>query len=110
MAEQLRTFFVEAVTFDEAAVKKHLGAEARPLLEGARALVDTRLADGAPALEAAFREFAEQKGEKLGKLAQPVRVAVTGGTVSPPLFDFLVLLGREKTLQRLDAALHRIGG
>ena len=62
------------------------------------------------ALEQAFRDLATQKGLGLGKVAQPVRVAVTGTTVSPPLFDTLVLLGREEALARIDAALARIGG
>jgi glutamyl-tRNA synthetase len=43
-------------------------------------------------------------------LAQPVRVAVTGTTVSPPLFETLVLLGRDEALSRIDAALARTGG
>jgi glutamyl-tRNA synthetase len=43
----------------------------------------------------------------LGKVAQPVRVAVTGTTVSPPLFETIELLGKEKTLRRLDATLGR---
>jgi len=76
----------------------------------ARKLVSDRIADGAPALEQAFRDLATQKGLGLGKVAQPVRVAVTGTTVSPPLFETLVLLGREEALARIDAALARIGG
>jgi glutamyl-tRNA synthetase len=45
---------------------------------------------------------------KLGKLAQPVRVALTGSTASPGLFEVMAILGREKTLARLDAARARI--
>ncbi|MFU8798217.1 MAG: glutamate--tRNA ligase, partial [Gammaproteobacteria bacterium] len=48
---------------------------------------------------------AEQHGLGLGKLAQPVRIAVTGGTVSPPIDGTLKLLGREKVLTRLDRAI-----
>ena len=47
-------------------------------------------------------------GLKLGKIAQPVRVAVTGGTASPGIFEVLEILGRDRTLARLDAALGRI--
>jgi glutamyl-tRNA synthetase len=107
MADQAATFFRKGVVLDEAAAKKHLGAEARPLLAQARKLVDAKIADGAHALEAAFRDAAAAQSLSLGKLAQPVRVAVTGTTVSPPLFDTLVLLGREESLARLDAALAR---
>ena len=46
----------------------------------------------------------------LGKLAQPVRVAVTGGTVSPGIFEVLDVLGRERTLARLRAARCALGG
>jgi glutamyl-tRNA synthetase len=108
MADQALIFFRAGVELDEAAAKKHLTPEAKPLLAEARALIEAKLGEGAPALEAAFRELATQKGLGLGKLAQPVRVAVTGTTVSPPLFETLVLLGREESLARLDAALRRI--
>ena len=56
------------------------------------------------ALEALYREMAEALGLKLVDLAQLTRLAVTGGTASPPLFDVLALLGREETLARLRAA------
>ncbi|KAB2848415.1 MAG: glutamate--tRNA ligase [Hyphomicrobiaceae bacterium] len=55
----------------------------------------------AVALEAAVRAFAEQHGLKLGKIAQPLRAALTGSTVSPPIFDVMAVLGREETLARL---------
>ena len=54
-----------------------------------------------PALEAAIREVAEDKGVKLGKLAQPLRAALTGRTTSPGIFDVLALLGREESLARI---------
>lgn len=56
-------------------------------------------------LEAAVRGFGDSQGLGLGKVAQPIRVAVTGSMVSPPIFDTLVLLGRERTLRRIDRAL-----
>ena len=43
----------------------------------------------------------EEEGMKLGKLAQPVRVALTGTTVSPGIYDVILLLGKEETLKRL---------
>jgi glutamyl-tRNA synthetase len=110
MADQLAPFFRSGVSFDEAAAKKNLTPETRPLLEEARRLVAEHIGSGAHALEAGFRELAAQKGLGLGKVAQPVRVAVTGSTVSPPLFETIVLLGRDESLLRIDAALSRIGG
>jgi glutamyl-tRNA synthetase len=61
------------------------------------------------ALEAALRALAEELQMGFGKLAQPVRVAVTGTTVSPPLFGTLVLLGRERVLARLTTAAGLVG-
>lgn len=56
----------------------------------------------AAALEAAVRAFAEETGAKLGKIAQPLRAALTGRTVSPPVFDVMAVLGREEALARLE--------
>ena len=55
----------------------------------------------AVALEALVRTFAEQSGKKLGQVAQPLRIALTGSTVSPPVFDLMVALGRDEALARL---------
>jgi glutamyl-tRNA synthetase len=61
-----------------------------------------RLADwDIPSLEAAIREVAEGSGLKLGKVAQPLRAALTGRTTSPGIFDVLALLGRDESLARI---------
>jgi glutamyl-tRNA synthetase len=60
------------------------------------------------ALKAALEEVGTRHGQKLGKAQAPVRVAVTGRTVGPPLFESLELLGREATLARLRAASDRL--
>jgi glutamyl-tRNA synthetase len=103
MADSAAVFYSAGVTIDEKAGTKHLLGE-RPLLEGVRAHLATAAFE-APALEAWFKDLATQRNLGLGKVAQPVRVAVTGTTVSPPLFDTLVLIGRDEVLRRLDAAL-----
>jgi glutamyl-tRNA synthetase len=59
----------------------------------------------AAALERLFHDAAESRGLGLGKVAQPVRVALTGGTASPGIYDVIAILGREEALRRLDAAL-----
>jgi glutamyl-tRNA synthetase len=56
-------------------------------------------------LEPRLRELAEQHGWKAGDLFMAIRVAVTGRTATPPLFDTLVALGRERVLARLDRAI-----
>jgi glutamyl-tRNA synthetase len=59
----------------------------------------------APALEAAVRGYAETNQLKLGAVAQPLRAALSGRAVSPPVFDMMAVLGREETLARIgDAA------
>jgi glutamyl-tRNA synthetase len=78
-----------------------LTPEARGLLASAHAaLVALANWDG-PVLEAAIREVAEGSGVKLGKLAQPLRAALTGRTTSPGIFDVLALLGRDESLARI---------
>ena len=58
----------------------------------------------AESLEAAFKAWAEAQGWQLKDVAQPLRVAVTGRSASPPIFDVLVVLGRERSLARLERA------
>ena len=80
-----------------------LDADARALL----AQVADRLRAGidwtSEALEANLKAMAEELGLGLGKLAQPLRAALTGQTTSPGIFDVLVLLGKEESLARIDA-------
>ena len=61
-------------------------------------------------LEPVFRKIAADLGMKLGKIAQPVRVALTGGTISPGLFEIIGVLGKETVLKRLRKALEYIQG
>ena len=58
-----------------------------------------------PTLETAVNAYCEKKQLALGKVAQPLRVAASGGTVSPPIFDSLEFLGRERSLARIDKCL-----
>ncbi len=92
------------------APKKGGPDDARRALEAARSTV-SELDDAdfsADVLEQRFREAADAAGMKAGDFFTPVRVAVTGRTVSPPLFASLELLGRARTLGRLDAALAKL--
>jgi len=58
-------------------------------------------------IEAVLRSLAEEKNLHLGKIAQPLRVAICGSTVSPPIFDSVELLGMDNTLRRVDLALQK---
>jgi len=78
-----------------------LTSEARALLGSARGALVALANWDAASLEAAIREVAEGSGVKLGKLAQPLRAALTGRTTSPGIFDVLALLGRDESLARI---------
>ncbi len=84
--------------------------EARAALEAARpVLAELDQADfSADVLEQRCREAADDAGMKAGTFFSPIRVAVTGRTVSPPLFDSLELLGRDRSLARIDVALEKL--
>ena len=58
-------------------------------------------------IEEMLRALAEEHKVGLGKVAQPVRVAITGTTVSPPIFDSVQLLGRKQTLKRIDNTVQK---
>ena len=101
MVEKSTFFFKKQVEFDEKARSKFLTDEAKPLLEkvitGLSALDDF----SSDKIESLFKKTVEEESLKLGKLAQPVRVALTGTTVSPGIYDVILLLGKEQTLKRL---------
>jgi glutamyl-tRNA synthetase len=91
---------------DPDAAAKQLGHDARPAIEAAIAAVTGLLSFAAADVEAALRAaLVDGLGLKPKHAFGPVRVAVTGSTVSPPLFESIELLGRDRTLVRLEAAL-----
>jgi glutamyl-tRNA synthetase len=101
--------FLDEPVEDEASWNKAMKEGSDALLRTARAkLADTEW--NAEALKAAVLAAGEEHGLKLGKAQAPVRVAITGRTVGLPLFESLEVLGRERTLARIDAALARLGG
>jgi glutamyl-tRNA synthetase len=106
-----RFFFVALPEYDPLAVEKHLRADG--LAERFEAL-DTAFealpAFDAVSTEAALRTVADATGVKAATLIHAVRVAVTGRTASPGLFDVLSLLGRERTRARLASALRLVSG
>jgi glutamyl-tRNA synthetase len=86
----------------EAAAAPILTANARAQLARVARALDQEPWD-APSLEGRLRALAEKEGAKLGDLAQPLRVAVTGRTASPPIFDVMAVLGRDEALTRIRA-------
>lgn len=101
------------IAYDHATLKKWLLKGEHP---GTAVLKDLHQRLGAldnwsaAALDAFIRRYAEEQGLGLGKVAQPLRVAVTGSTISPQISDTLELLGRERTLTRIERALRAASG
>jgi glutamyl-tRNA synthetase len=102
-AELARPFLVDTVEYEQEAIDKHLSS---PDLGSHVAALVTTLREvtpfDEPHVEAAVRGSAVERGIKAGQLIHATRVAVTGRTTSPGLFEVLVLLGRERTLARLE--------
>lgn len=88
------------LTCDDKALQL-LNPEARSLLARLASRLESRNDWEVSEIEATVRSFAEDENLKLGKVAQPLRAAVTGSTVSPPIFDVLATLGREEALGRI---------
>jgi glutamyl-tRNA synthetase len=104
------TFFFRApASYDEKAVRKHVNAEVLPLLPQASAELGRLQEWAAPAIHDVISGFSAAKGIPLGKLAQPIRLAVCGGTVSPPIDATLAILGKSESLSRLTRAFAQWG-
>lgn len=98
-------FIQRDISLDEKAKMKHLTPDVGPLLAELALRLKTTEPFTHGEIEKAFNALVAEKGIKLGKLAQPVRVAVTGGTVSPGIFDVLEVMGKEMALRRITAAV-----
>ncbi|HUC06852.1 MAG TPA: glutamate--tRNA ligase [Solirubrobacterales bacterium] len=101
-------FLFEPPVEDEKAWGKVMKDGALPALEAARSALSDASAFDAAAVEAALSPLPEQLDAKPGKIYQPIRVAITGTTVSPGIFESLAALGREESLLRIDAAVRRL--
>ena len=109
MAEGARFYFEAPETYDEAAAAKFLNKEKRTVLE----LLVKHLGESTnfalEDVESAFKSLMEESGLKLGKIGPTVRVALTGGTVSPSIYDVVSVLGQDIVLARLKKALASLG-
>jgi len=105
MAEKSLFLYADLQGYNEKDAAKHLTDEGQRLLAELRAELQLVADWSTPTLHEAVNRFAEVRGLGLGKVAQPIRVAVVGMAVSPPIDQTLALLGRERTLARLDAAV-----
>ncbi|WP_224367249.1 glutamate--tRNA ligase [Hyalangium versicolor] len=107
MAAMAVPYLKQGVAIDEKAAAKHLTADSlklvRQVRDDAAALPEWTV----PALDTVIKTVSERAGVGMGKVAQPVRVAITGNTTSPGIGETLLLVGKDEALRRLDAALAR---
>jgi glutamyl-tRNA synthetase len=113
LAEQMAIYFVDddAIEYDPEAVKKHIKGD--DLAARLSALHETLAATepfDVTTTEAALRRLAESEGVSAAKLIHPLRLALTGKGASPPVFDVVVLLGKERSLGRLRRLIERLPG
>jgi glutamyl-tRNA synthetase len=107
LAQASRFLFGGPIEYDVRAREKYLQPETqRHLQEVCRRIRNVSSFDAAT-LEKVYRDFVAERGLKLGDVAQPTRVVLTGHSVSPPLFQVMELLGRDISLERLEAVLQQ---
>ncbi|MGH8149557.1 MAG: glutamate--tRNA ligase [Steroidobacteraceae bacterium] len=105
MAENSRYFFVPSVELEEKTARKHLGPDGVAALEKVRERLQALAGWSAAAIHEALTQLAAEAGIGLGKVAQPLRVALTGGAVSPPIDVTTALIGRARTFERIERAI-----
>ncbi|HDM77949.1 MAG TPA: glutamate--tRNA ligase [Deltaproteobacteria bacterium] len=105
MADMMDFYLLEEIEYEPKAAKKFLKPSMIPVFEDLIRKLDKLDEFTEQKLEQIFRGTSEELGVKLGKIAQPVRVALTGRTASPGLFEVIDILGKKRTIRRLEAAL-----
>ncbi|MGN7724506.1 glutamate--tRNA ligase [Luteimonas sp. 22616] len=108
MAERAVVWYRPLEHYDEKAVAKHLKPEAAAPLRDMRERLDALQAWAVEGIDAAFHATVEASGLGMGKVAQPLRVAITGTQVSPDIAQTIYLAGRDQALARIDAAIAKI--
>ena len=108
MVEKSRYFYEEVDNYDEKAAKKHLKPDAKTTLDAIRDQLVNITTWDEDSLHGVMENVVAALDSKLGKVAQPVRVALTGGTVSPSIKTVMALLGKDRVLMRLQKALDYI--
>jgi len=110
MADLAEFYFLEEIAYEEKAAEKFLGSESRPIFEqiidrlSKEPVIDKGMA------HRLIQQCAEMRGEPLVKVAQPLRVALTGKTASPPIDEVMDVLGKATVIKRLQKAIEYIEG
>lgn len=100
-------YLSEPMTMDEEAAKKHLTLSIASSLQVFADQVELQADFSKETLEGILHGIIERQGLKMGKVAQPLRVALTGRTVSPGIYEVMAMLGKERSLQRIRAGVER---
>jgi glutamyl-tRNA synthetase len=108
MADAIEYYFVEDITYQEKAAKKFLKPATADLFEELLEPLEALESFAPEVIDEMMRTFIERHELKLAKVAQPLRVALTGGTASPGIFDVMSLLGKVVVLQRVRQAIRWI--
>lgn len=108
VADASTYFFKDITEYDAKGVAKHFKPESVAILEQCIAAIEADDVYDLATTEAAYNKIAADNDLSLGKVIHPTRLALTGRTVSPGMFDVMVLLGKEKTLNRLHKAVEYI--
>lgn len=98
-------YFKDEVTFDETSAKKWLNATGKEILNKLKERLSNLENLSEKEIEKTFEELLKETGLKMLQLAQPLRVAMTGTTVSPGIYEVLSILGKERVMKRIDKAL-----
>ncbi|MBN2644692.1 MAG: glutamate--tRNA ligase [Desulfuromonadaceae bacterium] len=109
MAEKAAFYYQDVLIYDEQVQEKFLTPEQRPIFEALLDALSECVFDHA-GIENAFQVVLERTGLKFGKVGQPTRVALSGGTSAPGIYEVVEVLGRGRCLERLTTVLSRING
>jgi len=108
MADGAAFYFAGDINYDPEAAAKHLTADKKPILEALVRGLETSADFNEEAIEAVFASVLADLGLKLGKVGPTVRVALTGGTVSPGIYEVLAVLGKSESLRRLRRSVEHL--
>ena len=105
MAEGAVFYYLDEVVYDETAKAKFITADQKTMLQTVAEVFSPQTEFDHNNIEMAFAKVMDKTGLKFGKIGQPLRVVLTGGTASPGIYDIVAILGRERALKRIERAL-----
>jgi len=108
MADSIAFYYADEVEFDEKVKRKNLGPENIEVMKKSADYIEMINDFTQENLETVFKKIMDETQLGFGKIAQPIRVALTGTNVSPGIFEMILALGKEKTVARIMGAIHQI--